>query len=277
MEDEIFRKRREEEARKKAAQARRKREERERRDAKKSSTDHRGGVSSAQKGGDDYAMTAFNSLPVIGRAAVNIQVRDARAAARNSGVSAVASMMPLPVVDAKVEANKAAAEALKRSLLMVDAVADALDADDTNVTSVGKRKADDSPGAEAGPDSKRLVIEGSDLPDQTAVEVAADPTAEEGVVVDDDAIAAAEDEEIEEDDDDEEDVVESTVVTDVPHPIIKKKAEGDVDEEAEPEDNVRLWEAGWKNRYYEKKFSVDESNTEFIREYVEFSFYCVCS
>ena len=42
-------------------------------------------------------------------------------------------------------------------------------------------------------------------------------------------------------------------------PIVKEVE----DEESEPEDNVRLWESGWKERYYEKKFNVDLDNHSF--------------
>uniref|UniRef100_A0A7M4EYQ7 5'-3' exoribonuclease n=1 Tax=Crocodylus porosus TaxID=8502 RepID=A0A7M4EYQ7_CROPO len=53
---------------------------------------------------------------------------------------------------------------------------------------------------------------------------------------------------------------------------IKRKAE-DSDSEPEPEDNIRLWEAGWKQRYYKNKFDVDASDEKFrrkvVRSYVE--------
>ena len=46
----------------------------------------------------------------------------------------------------------------------------------------------------------------------------------------------------------------------------------DSDEEAPP-DNVRLWEGGWKQRYYENKFKVSEGDGEFrqkvVQSYVE--------
>ncbi|KAM4528712.1 5'-3' exoribonuclease 2 isoform 1-T2 [Fundulus diaphanus] len=52
----------------------------------------------------------------------------------------------------------------------------------------------------------------------------------------------------------------------------KRKAE-DSDSEPEPEDNVRLWEEGWKQRYYKTKFDVDVSDEGFrkkvVRSYVE--------
>ncbi|KAI4890028.1 hypothetical protein NFI96_015514 [Prochilodus magdalenae] len=56
------------------------------------------------------------------------------------------------------------------------------------------------------------------------------------------------------------------------HRGMKRKAE-DSDSEPEPEDNVRLWEEGWKQRYYKNKFDVDETDDEFrkkvVKSYVE--------
>ncbi|CAB1444946.1 unnamed protein product [Pleuronectes platessa] len=53
---------------------------------------------------------------------------------------------------------------------------------------------------------------------------------------------------------------------------VKRKAE-DSDSEPEPEDNVRLWEDGWKQRYYKTKFDVDVSDDDFrkrvVKSYVE--------
>nr|XP_015803747.2 5'-3' exoribonuclease 2 [Nothobranchius furzeri] len=52
----------------------------------------------------------------------------------------------------------------------------------------------------------------------------------------------------------------------------KRKAE-DSDSEPEPEDNVRLWEEGWKQRYYKSKFDVDATDegfrTKVVQSYVE--------
>nr|XP_006008052.2 PREDICTED: 5'-3' exoribonuclease 2 isoform X1 [Latimeria chalumnae] len=54
---------------------------------------------------------------------------------------------------------------------------------------------------------------------------------------------------------------------------IKRKAENDSDSEPEPEDNIRLWEEGWKQRYYKNKFDVDISDEKFrhkvVQSYVE--------
>ncbi|XP_032646729.1 5'-3' exoribonuclease 2 [Chelonoidis abingdonii] len=49
---------------------------------------------------------------------------------------------------------------------------------------------------------------------------------------------------------------------------IKRKAE-DSDSEPEPEDNIRLWESGWKQRYYKNKFDVDVSDEKFRRKVVQ--------
>eukprot|EP01137_Pigoraptor_chileana_P008821 Opistho-2@56178 len=39
----------------------------------------------------------------------------------------------------------------------------------------------------------------------------------------------------------------------------------DDDDESEVDDEVRLWEAGWKDRYYESKFNVSSSNGQFVK------------
>uniref|UniRef100_A0A669Q2A7 5'-3' exoribonuclease n=1 Tax=Phasianus colchicus TaxID=9054 RepID=A0A669Q2A7_PHACC len=49
---------------------------------------------------------------------------------------------------------------------------------------------------------------------------------------------------------------------------IKRKSE-DSDSEPEPEDNIRLWESGWKQRYYKNKFDVDASDEKFRRKVVQ--------
>ncbi|XP_061901185.1 5'-3' exoribonuclease 2 isoform X1 [Entelurus aequoreus] len=52
-----------------------------------------------------------------------------------------------------------------------------------------------------------------------------------------------------------------------------KRKSADSDDEPEPEDNVRLWEEGWKQRYYKTKFDVDVSDEDFkqkvVQSYVE--------
>lgn len=48
----------------------------------------------------------------------------------------------------------------------------------------------------------------------------------------------------------------------------KRKA-NDSDSEPEPEDNIRLWESGWKQRYYKNKFDVDSTDEKFRRKVVQ--------
>ncbi|XP_054618289.1 5'-3' exoribonuclease 2 isoform X2 [Dunckerocampus dactyliophorus] len=48
-----------------------------------------------------------------------------------------------------------------------------------------------------------------------------------------------------------------------------KRKSADSDDEPEPEDNVRLWEEGWKQRYYKTKFDVDLSDANFRRKVVQ--------
>ncbi|CAD5210182.1 unnamed protein product [Bursaphelenchus xylophilus] len=47
---------------------------------------------------------------------------------------------------------------------------------------------------------------------------------------------------------------------------IKRKAHDSEDSDQEPEDNIRLWEDGWKDRYYKQKFGVAESDITFRRK-----------
>ena len=42
-----------------------------------------------------------------------------------------------------------------------------------------------------------------------------------------------------------------------------------VDSDSEPEDNVRLWEDGWKERYYQNKFGVPSDDDEFVKSLAE--------
>ncbi len=41
------------------------------------------------------------------------------------------------------------------------------------------------------------------------------------------------------------------------------------DSDSEPEDNVCLWEEGWKERYYNNKFGVPSDDDEFTRSLAE--------
>ncbi|XP_043552473.1 5'-3' exoribonuclease 2 isoform X1 [Chiloscyllium plagiosum] len=54
-----------------------------------------------------------------------------------------------------------------------------------------------------------------------------------------------------------------------PVPLGTKRKNGDNDDDDEPPDNIRLWEEGWKQRYYKNKFDVDASDDKFRRKVVE--------
>lgn len=55
-----------------------------------------------------------------------------------------------------------------------------------------------------------------------------------------------------------------------PVPLGMKRKNGDnEDDDDEPPDNIRLWEDGWKQRYYKRKFDVDATDESFRRKVVE--------
>lgn len=52
----------------------------------------------------------------------------------------------------------------------------------------------------------------------------------------------------------------------------EKKAKDEVARQREPDDEVRLWEAGWKERYYKAKFGITLQERDAIRDIVK----CYC-
>jgi 5'-3' exoribonuclease 2 len=92
-------------------------------------------------------------------------------------------------------------------------------------------------------------------------------TADEALAVETEEVVAEEEEEevVEE----EGGIVHPTLMlTDPPVPVIaavvKDKKENDSEEE--PDDSVRLWESGWKERYYSEKFNTYADDDTFKRE-----------
>lgn len=73
--------------------------------------------------------------------------------------------------------------------------------------------------------------------------------------------------EVEEAAEEEEEEVEAEVSVVVPPPTKKARVDREqYDSEEEPADDVKLWENGWKQRYYKNKFSVSSDDKEFRRE-----------
>lgn len=231
LEDGVFRKRRDIEDRKRKARMDRKRQAKER----------QGGVWTERPNPRD-------AIPAIVAAAstTTLYEKNVVPAVRPSGGSK--------------QANKAAAELLKASLLDVpkmtpkpvaaveveDVVKNATIVIDEDVQPHGtKRRIDEVDLETASDDADEAVIE----------------------VIDEDATAPVV--EIVADDDDD----EAPEEVDVPIPDPPKPKKKDDDEESEPDDNVRLWETGWKERYYTNKFDVTLDNAEFrksiVHSYVE--------
>jgi 5'-3' exoribonuclease 2 len=180
-------------------------------------------------------------------------------------------------------ANKAAAEALKAKLMrgngssgkgngvsglsLSDVQANPVKVDDNlgSASLPSKRKLES--GGEDGVEEEDVVEEGVVLK-KVAVESDEEVVVESSEIIQPVGQVAAEEglpAEDEEEEEEEVDVVESLSVADIP-PVTAIPAKVVDDDDDEPEDNIMLWEPGWKQRYYERKFHVEESNKEFIRE-----------
>jgi 5'-3' exoribonuclease 2 len=242
VEDEIFIKRREEEERKRNNRKRRKEQERQQKEGMQ-----------ARRAQDKY----LNNPEVV--------------------AEAYAQLPTYSVKDFKNmnQANKAAAEALKKSLLGKKPQAE------EKAAVPAKRKADENEDIDNGnvsalppvpdqPVSETDVkvnappaddeMKGEPPADKEAPPADADEALADAPIITEESTADVVDEE---EDEDDVVVVETLEVADVPIPI---KMPAKDDDDSEPEDNVRLWESGWKKRYYEKKFHVEESDKAFIRE-----------
>ncbi|KAI9022579.1 XRN 5'-3' exonuclease N-terminus-domain-containing protein [Hyaloraphidium curvatum] len=116
----------------------------------------------------------------------------------------------------------------------------------------------------------------SELPDSVPAEDSAPLNGDDSVATDaevkEEPIPDEIELELEEDEAEEALGVEDTLtVADVPipHQVRKESIKGAVEGEEEPYDDVRLWEDGWKSRYYRNKFGVAEDDASFKRSLVK--------
>ncbi|KAJ3066338.1 5'-3' exoribonuclease 2, partial [Quaeritorhiza haematococci] len=287
VEDDIFRKRREIEERKRESRKRRKEEEKR---LKAMRAEQR---AAKLPGAIAETMAAIPSFPVkMTKDEFGRTNREAIAARRAHVGGTSQEDVAAPVAVPSVNANKAAAAALKAQFgaSTSTATTTTVAAGEPPPSSGVKRKAEDvveeeEEVLEEGGGVVLPTINGSvpvpnggsgEIPIDDDEEDKATPpiadTEDTEVLPDADAPApedAAEEEAVEEEDDDE-NVVEEVVVTDIPPVVAKpvKKKEDEDEEEEEPYDDVRLWEPGWKGRYYRNKFDVDEADEEFKRQVV---------
>lgn len=136
---------------------------------------------------------------------------------------------------------------------------------------------------------KEIVLEEVEEEEEEGGTVA--PIAVAPVAVSEDVTAAATDDAVEEleeeveEDDEEEDIIDGVVTIPTPHitpkdtdllkptvHVAKKvkldesEAKKPEDEDEDPHDEVKLWEEGWKQRYYSSKFDVDADDDGFKQE-----------
>ncbi|KAI8921534.1 XRN 5'-3' exonuclease N-terminus-domain-containing protein [Entophlyctis helioformis] len=286
VEDVTFQKRRDEEERKREGRLRRKKQQREATQRRDDAREGDGPPAIVSR------MADVVSYPVRGVS------REERAQTNRQAVAAFKAPGTL-------DANKAAAQMLRARLSAGTAKKDAVSAPDTPSADTPSADAV-SPAKSAG--HKRPATDdednvaggagGTDAADTDAAagadevvqepptkRIAIEATAEAGDAADGDKDQAMADTteaaepaaiqdlfEEEEEEEEEEVIEESMTVAEVPIPKVHhlakpKKPDVDSDEEA-PEDDVRLWETGWKERYYRNKFNVDLGDRKFRAEVV---------
>ncbi|KAJ3035692.1 5'-3' exoribonuclease 2, partial [Rhizophlyctis rosea] len=236
LEDEIFRHRREVEVRKRDARIRRAREQRDRDEAKARGEPWNGVPNIAQ-----------HMLPEMFPAKGFVQAKEAAERAKQIAAELTKSAPPK---GASIDANKAAADALRASLgVKVETEPVSPESPTGSPSSPAKRKHDEvEEEAETKPEEEDTImgeVEGGKAED-----------AEDELEAEAEAEIEAEDEGVE----------ETLTVAEVPIPKVHKPTPEE--EEELPHDDVRLWESGWKQRYYIQKFQVDETDIAFRRQVV---------
>ena len=254
IEDSTFRKRREIEEKKRLNRIRRKQERKSRSENQKrfNAFPRDNGEPEILKRSAEIAAYPVNGLSKQERGATNREAVAAKAKKAGS-----------------LSENKAAADALRNLLSKPNNQTK----ESPSEIQVGeKRRLSDAEDEldESSPSKRRAATD-----ERKAVGVDSPSESQPSPVVEDSASKEQNDDDVANDDDEDDDddlVVESMTVADVA-PVITMSKKEDVDSDADPEDNIRLWETGWKERYYRNKFHVELDDLNFrkevVRSYIE--------
>jgi 5'-3' exoribonuclease 2 len=161
----------------------------------------------------------------------------------------------------RLHANKAAADTLRHS---VEASLTSRINAGTLISATSVKSNDHAQLAEAvvHTGTKRKAEELELDMDSDAEEIMEEGVAGVAAILGTDDVAVEGEIDVEADADDDHAVVKSNVVTDIPPTELKKT----VDDDEEPYDNVRLWEPGWKQRYYRNKFGMEPEDEIFKQQ-----------
>ncbi|KAI9207923.1 XRN 5'-3' exonuclease N-terminus-domain-containing protein [Polychytrium aggregatum] len=263
MEDEIFRKRKEDEERRKEAKIRRDKEQEEQRQRQKRAR-MAASVPAVVEAMQDIASYPVN-MSQADRGRLNKeQVEKKRAVVRD--------LQEKRDQGQQLEANRKAAELLKASLMeTVDDRAPAQpDSGDAEPVEASDIASEANTGPDMNTDLNTDLNTDKDATQQSAFAVSRGLKrgAEDGPGTTDGAEPEVNGAESEADDDDDDDTTAEVNVV----PLVTKKPKAEPVSE-DPPDNIRLWESGWKERYYQNKFGVDLSDQAFregiAKSYVE--------
>ncbi|KAF9971330.1 5'-3' exoribonuclease 2 [Actinomortierella ambigua] len=244
-EDSIFQERREKEERRKRNQNKRRKFEDEDRS-----------IYASKEGGQQLSQAR--------EAAWNMPAVAVRNLAEKKGALSEVAALNKQIMEEKVRvrtaSNHAAAAALKAQLLAGDSSKqeEADVQDDSNATTEDATVPADAESIEQEPSS--VTAE-----ENVDVEMSEKNPLKRTI----DEVEGA-DEDAEEDNENDEDEDTDAVATPTPKPEVKRKTVAD---DEEPEDNIRLWEPEYKERYYRNKFHIElsdaEARREIVRSYVE--------